>query len=248
MIVIRSRDEIAIIRRAGRILAKTLAKVKKSIAPGVRTRDLDAIARDEILALDGYPAFKGYKGYPANICASINDVVVHGIPSDVKLKDQDIIAIDVGVKFKDYYADAAITVGVGRISDKAQKLIEVTEKALYIGIDNAVEGKRLSDMSCSIQDFVESNGFSVVRALVGHGIGTKLHEDPKVPNYGKRGTGPLLESGMVLAIEPMVNSGKFEVEMCDDGWTVKTRDGKLSAHFEHTVAVGKSRAEILTLE
>lgn len=247
MIVVRSKEEIATMRRAGRILAGTLAKLEKAVAPGIETRALDAIARDEILKHDGYPAFKGYKGYPANICTSVNDVVVHGIPSDRRLQEGDIIAIDVGVKFRDYYADAAITVGVGRISENAAKLIDVTKRALYIGIDNAVAGMQLSDVSCSIQDFVEANGFSVVRALVGHGIGLNLHEEPEVPNFGKRGTGVVLEKGMMLAIEPMVNAGTLDVEIVEDGWTVLTKDRRLSAHFEHTVAVGARKAEILTV-
>ena len=246
MIVLRSSDEIATIRQAGRILAMALEKTGKYAKPGVQTKELDAIAREEIIKHDGYPAFKDYKGFPGNICASVNETVVHGIPSSRKLKDGDIVSIDVGVRFRDYCADAAITVGVGKISDTARRLIEITEKALYIGIENASAGRHLSDLSHAIQQFVESNGFSVVRALVGHGIGTKIHEEPEVPNFGRPGMGPVLEPGMILAIEPMINAGTFEVETLDDGWSIVTKDGKLSAHFEHTIAVTAEGPEILT--
>lgn len=246
MIILRSDDEVALIREAGEILASTLAKLKKRVKPGVRTSELDAIARDEILKSNGYPAFKGYKGFPGNICTSINEVVVHGIPSERKLQDGDIISIDAGVRFRDYFADAAITLGVGKIGETAQRLIKVTREALYIGIKNAEPGKRLSDISAKIQGHVESNGFSVVRAFVGHGIGTKIHEEPEIPNFGSPGTGPRLEKGMILAIEPMVNAGTYEVEVLEDGWTAVTKDRRLSAHFEHTIVVGKDCAEILT--
>ena len=246
MIVIRSDEEIETIGKAGKILAETLEKLKSHVRAGVRTKELDKIARDEIIKRNGYPAFKGYKGFPGNICTSINETVVHGIPSDKKLKNGDIISIDVGVKFRDYFADAAVTVGVGKIGDAAKKLLEVTEKALCIGIENAMPERRLSDISASIQVFVESNGFSVVRAFVGHGIGTKIHEEPEIPNFGRSGTGPRLEPGMVLAIEPMVNAGTFEVEILEDGWTAVTKDRRLSAHFEHTIAITIDGAEILT--
>ncbi len=246
MIVLRSDEEIATIRKAGEITALVLEKLKKCAKAGMQTKELDAIARDEILKKNGYPAFKGYRGYPANICTSVNDVVVHGIPSERKLREGDILSVDIGVKFRDYFADAAITFGIGKISPAAKKLIEVTEKALYIGIENALPGKRISDISCSVQEFVESNGFSVVKAFVGHGIGTRIHEEPEIPNFGPPGVGPRLERGMVLAIEPMVNAGTHEVEILEDGWAAVTKDGKLSAHFEHTVAVGKDGAEILT--
>lgn len=246
MTVLRSDDEIKNIRNAGKIVAQTFEKLKKYVKPGVRTKELDAIAREEILKYNGYPAFKNYKGFPGNICASVNEVVVHGIPSDRKLKAGDIISLDIGVKFKDYFADAAITLGVGGISEMARKIIEVTERALYIGIETARPGNRLFDISSNIQAHVESNGFSVVRAFVGHGIGTKIHEDPEIPNYGRPGTGPRLEAGMVMALEPMVNAGTYEVEILDDGWTTVTKDGRVSAHFEHTIAVREGGAEILT--
>jgi len=246
MITLRSDGEIETIRKAGAIVAATLEKLRKSARAGVRTEELDSIARDEILRLDGYPAFKGYKGFPGNICASINEVVVHGIPSERKLREGDIVALDAGVRFRDYYADAAVTVGVGRISDTAARLIEVTRKALDIAIDNCEPGRRLSDVSAKIQECAEAAGFSVVRAFVGHGIGAKIHEEPEIPNYGAPGTGPRLEPGMVLAIEPMVNAGTFEVEILDDGWTAVTKDRRLSAHFEHTVVITDDGVEVLT--
>ena len=246
MIVLRSEDEVEVIRSAGNIIARTFEELSRHVRTGVRTKELDAIAREEILKRGGYPAFKNYRGFPANICASINEVVVHGIPSDRKLKEGDIISLDVGVKFRDYFADAAITLGVGKISEAAARLMSVTEKALYIAIESAVPGKRLSDISAKIQEHVESNGFSVVRSFVGHGIGAKIHEEPEIPNFGRAGTGPRLEPGMVLAIEPMVNAGTYEVEIMEDGWTAVTKDRKLSAHFEHTIVITKNGSEILT--
>ncbi|MFA6320719.1 MAG: type I methionyl aminopeptidase [Candidatus Omnitrophota bacterium] len=246
MIVLRSKEEIGQMRRAGSILAMTLEKLSRSVRVGIATSELDAIARDEIISRNGYPAFKGYNGFPANICVSVNETVVHGIPSNRKLQDGDIVSLDVGVRFRDYCADGAVTVGVGRISDTAAKLIEVTKKALYIGIEKVQTGLRLTDLSHAIQQYVESNGFSVVRALVGHGIGTNIHEEPEIPNFGRPGMGPVLESGMVLAIEPMVNAGTFEVETLNDGWSIVTKDRKLSAHFEHTVAVTDDGPQILT--
>lgn len=247
MIVLRSEQEIEAIRRAGRILREALDDVLKCVRPGLQTKMLDSAARSAILDRGGYPAFKGYKGYPANICTSVNEGVVHGIPSERELKNGDIVSIDIGVRFRQYYADAAVTVGVGRISDTAKDLIAVTERALQIGIANSVPGKRLFDISSEIQRFVEANGYSVVRVFTGHGIGTKIHEEPEIPNYGKAGTGQRLEPGMILAIEPMVNLGAPDVEILDDGWTAVTKDRRLSAHFEHTVAVTKGKAEILTL-
>jgi len=246
MIVLRSKGEIDQIARAGKILFETLEKLRRRVKPGVRTKELDVIAREEILKRDGYPAFKDYNGFPANICVSLNEAVVHGIPSDRKLSEGDVVSIDVGVRYRDYCADGAITVGVGEISETAVKLIEVTRSALYVGIENAQPGRHLSDISHGIQQFVEAGGFSVVRALVGHGIGTKIHEEPEIPNFGRPGMGPVLEPGMVLAIEPMVNAGTFEVETLDDGWSVVTKDRKLSAHFEHTIAITANGPEILT--
>lgn len=246
MILLRSADEIEKIRKAGRITAITLQKLKQSARPGVRTKDLDRIAAEEIVSRGGHPAFKNYRGFPANICTSVNDVVVHGIPSGRMLRDGDIISLDVGVRYGDYFADAAITVSVGDVSEIARKLVEVTENALYKGLENARPGARLSDLSCAIQDYAESNGFSVVRAFVGHGIGTSIHEEPEVPNFGRRGTGIRLDKGMILAVEPMINSGTHEVEILEDGWTAVTKDGNLSAHFEHTVAITDTGVDILT--
>ena len=246
MIILRSDEEISEIRSAGRIAALTLEKLKKYAKVGTTTNELDKIACDEILMQGGQAAFKNYKGYPANICTSLNEVVVHGIPSDRPLKEGDILSIDVGVKVKNFYADAAITIGIGKISDTAKILIKVTKDALYRGIENARPGKRLSDISASIQAFVESNGFSVVRAFVGHGIGEKIHEEPEIPNFGAPNKGPRLEPGVILAIEPMVNAGAFEVEILDDGWTAVTKDRSLSAHFEHTIAIRENDPEILT--
>ncbi|OGW78927.1 MAG: type I methionyl aminopeptidase [Omnitrophica bacterium RIFCSPLOWO2_01_FULL_45_24] len=246
MIIRRSDEEISEIRSAGKIVALTLEKLKKYAKAGTTTKELEEIASDEILMHGGQAAFKNYKGYPANICTSLNEVVVHGIPSDRSLKEGDILSIDVGVKVKNFYADAAITIGIGRISDTAKTLMKVTEEALYRGIENARPGKRLSDISASIQTFVESNGFSVVRAFVGHGIGEKIHEEPEIPNFGAPDKGPSLEPGVILAIEPMVNAGTFEVEILEDGWTAVTKDRTLSAHFEHTIAVRENGPEILT--
>lgn len=248
MIVLRSEAEIAEIRKAGSIVALVLEKLKGRAKAGISTAELDRIAAEEIRKAGGKPAFKNYKGFPANICASINEVVVHGIPSAAaRLDDGDIISVDVGVKYNDHYADAAITVPVGRVSEEARKLLKVTEEALLKGIDKARPGNRLSDISHSVQQYVESNGFSVVRAFVGHGIGTKIHEEPEIPNYGSPNRGPRLEPGMVLAIEPMVNAGTFDVEVLEDGWTVVTRDRALSAHFEHTIAITENGPEILTV-
>ncbi|MFA5085425.1 MAG: type I methionyl aminopeptidase [Candidatus Omnitrophota bacterium] len=246
MIVLRSNEEIGQIRRAGLIVALVLNRLRACAKPGVETRELDRIALEEIFKNNGLPAFKNYKGYPASICVSVNEEVVHGIPSARKLKDGDIVSMDVGVKTGNFFADAAITVGVGRISEKARRLMEVTEESLYRGIENARQGKRLSDISANVQGCVEANGFSVVRSFVGHGIGEKIHEEPEIPNFGRPGRGPRLEQGMILAIEPMVNEGSHEVEILADGWTAVTRDRKLSAHFEHTVAVRDGSAEILT--
>lgn len=246
MIVLRSAEEIEKIRKAGAIIAKTFDELRKAVRPGLPTKEMDTLARKVIIEMGGYPAFKGYKGYPSNICVSVNEEVVHGIPSDRRLSEGDIVSIDIGVRFRDYYADAAITLGVDKISEDRKTLINATEKALYKGIEEAFPGNRISDVSAGIQEYVESMGFSVVRALVGHGIGSKIHEEPEVPNYGTRGTGPRIDPGMVIAIEPMVNAGTYEVEVLDDGWTVVTKDRKPSAHFEHTIVVTKDGSEILT--
>jgi len=246
MIQLRTPDEVEAIRKAGKIVAVILNELKGMAKPGVSTARLNERAEKVIERWGGKPAFKGYKGFPASICTSINEVIVHGIPSRRKISDGDIISIDVGVELDGYFADAALTIGVGDISDEARRLIAVTEESLKIGIGQTRIGKRISDVSSSIQRFVESEGFSVVRAFVGHGIGTRMHEEPEIPNFGRPGVGARLEKGMVFAIEPMVNQGVYEVEVLSDGWTAVTKDRKLSAHFEHTVAITDSEAEVLT--
>ncbi len=238
MIYIRSEEEIKKIAESNRINYQALMMLKDYIKPGISTKQLDNLAEDYIRSMDAEPAFKGYKGFPATICASTNSEIVHGIPSkDRVLKQGDIISIDVGVKKNQYYGDAAYTYTVGEVNGEIQKLLETTQQSLYKGIKEAVAGNNLSDISNAVQTHVESNGFSVVRDLVGHGIGRKLHEDPEVPNFGEPGRGPKLKKGMCLAIEPMVNVGDFRIKTLDDKWTVVTQDGSLSAHFEHTITI-----------
>lgn len=233
-------------RQAGRIVADTLQELAGAVRPGITTIQLDTLARQYIQKLGARPAFLGYHGFPATICASLNEEVVHGIPGLRRLKAGDIISIDVGVFYKGYYGDAAATFPVGEVSPLAKRLLEVTRESLYKGIEKAYPGNRLYDISAAIQTYVESRGFSVVRSYVGHGIGSEMHEEPQVPNFGSPGKGPVLEAGMVLAIEPMVNAGTWEVETLSDDWTVVTRDRNLSAHFEHTVAIMQDGPEILT--
>ncbi len=246
-IIIKTPEEIALMREAGRIVASTLALLKTKIKPGISTAELDSIAHDYCIKQGAIPSFKGYNGFPASICASINDEVVHGIPSPTrKLREGDIISIDFGVIYQGLQGDAAITVGVGSISPSAAKLINVTEQALYKGIEQALAKKRLGNISWAIQSYVEAQGFSVVRQYVGHGIGRNMHEDPQIPNFGPPDRGPVLQPGMVLALEPMVNVGTYRTRVKDDRWTVVTEDGSLSAHFEHTVAVTTGAPEILT--
>lgn len=246
MIILKSRHEIEKMKISNRIVVEVLEEIKKKIRVGVTTIELDRLAESVILKKGGTPAFKGYRGYPNSLCISINEQVVHGIPSNRRLKDGDLVSIDLGVYHDGYYGDAAITVGAGEITPEAKRLLDATQKALYIGIEKARAGNHLSDISNAVQMYVEGEGFSVVRAFVGHGIGTSLHEEPQVPNFGEAGKGPLLKSGMVLAIEPMVNAGVSDVEVLEDDWTVVTADGSLSAHFEHTVAVTDNGVEILT--
>lgn len=246
MIPIKSKSELNKIKKAGIIVAKTLKHLKTKVKPGITTRQLDIEAADFIKKNKANAAFKGYHGYPGHICASINEEVVHGIPSDRVLLDGDIISIDVGVELDGYYGDSAITVGVGKISPEAQRLIDVTRDALYKAIDAARKGNHLSDVSHAVQSFAEKAGFSVVRDFVGHGIGAKLHEEPQIPNFGKPGQGIKLQAGMVLAIEPMINAGTWKVEVLSDGWTAVTMDDSLSAHFEHTICITNNKAEILT--
>ena len=247
MIALRSRREIAKLKAANQLVAEVLQLVKKNVCPGVSTAALDKIAEDEIRRQGARPAFKGYAGFPATLCTSINYEIVHGIPSKKrKLKEGDIISIDVGVCRDGYYGDAAITVPVGTVSHEARSLIQVTEVALSKAIECAYPGERLYTLSYSVQKYAEEHGYSVVRDFVGHGIGTELHEPPQIPNYGKPGTGLILKAGMVLAIEPMINQGGYAVQVLEDGWTAVTRDRKLSAHFEHTIAITASGPEVLS--
>ncbi|SDF50897.1 type I methionyl aminopeptidase [Sporolituus thermophilus] len=246
MIILKSDRELNYLRDAGKVVAKTLAEVKKAVKPDVTTLELDRIAEEYIKSCGATPAFKGYHGFPGNICTSVNEEVVHGIPGLRKLKNGDNVSIDIGAVINGYYGDAAITVPVGEVDAEVQKLLDVTEEALYKGIEQAVVGNRLSDISHAIQKHAEAHGYGVVRDYVGHGIGRNMHEDPQIPNYGPPGRGPRLKAGMTLAIEPMVNMGTHEVKALDDGWTVVTLDRKPSAHFEHTVAILPDGPEILT--
>lgn len=247
MIILKSSREIQLMREAGKIVALVLEKMRESVKPGITTADLDRLAEDIIKKNGARPLFKGYCGFPASICTSINEEVVHGIPSLRLLKSGDIISIDIGAEKNGYCGDAAVTLPVGEVDAEALRLLQVTEASLYKGIEQAVVGNRLTDISHAIQTHAEGNGFSVVREYVGHGIGKQMHEDPKVPNYGMPGRGPRLVSGLVLAIEPMVNMGTHHVEVLQDNWTVVTKDRKWSAHFEHTVAVTDDGPRILTV-
>jgi methionyl aminopeptidase len=245
-IICKSPAEIERMRPASRLVARLLEELRGLVQPGVTTAELDRVAEHRIREAGGVPAFKGYHGFPATICASVNEQVIHGIPSARALVEGDILSIDLGAVVDGYYGDAAITVPVGRISERAAELLRVTEEALYKGIAQAKVGGRVSDIGHAVQWHVEAHGFSVVREFVGHGIGVAMHEEPQIPNYGDPGRGPRLAEGMVLAIEPMINLGKAAVKVLDDGWTAVTRDGSLSAHFEHTVCVTASGPAILT--
>jgi methionyl aminopeptidase len=247
VINIKSRREIEHLKKTNAIVAEIFEKVKGMVAPGVTTKELDRVAEEVILTRGAKPAFKGYRGFPATLCISVNNEVVHGIPGPRRLEEGDIVSLDAGVNLNGYYGDAAITLPVGEIDPEAKRLLEVTEKALTIGIGRARAGNRLYDISHAIQTWVEGHGFSVVRDFVGHGIGKGLHEDPQIPNFGAPHQGPRLEWGMVFALEPMVNEGTHEVKILADGWTVVTADGKRSAHFEHTVAITDGEAEILSV-
>ena len=237
MIILKTPAEIEIMAEASRIVADVLEIIRRQVRPGISTEDLDSLAEKEIRARGAVPAFKGYRNYPKTLCASINEQVVHGIPSKRKLKEGDIIGLDLGAIVGGFYGDSAVTVPVGRVSEKIHQLVRVTEEALYLGIEQAVVGNRLTDISHAVQRHIESFGYSVVTEFVGHGVGRQLHEEPQVPNYGRPGQGPRLQSGMVLAIEPMVNMGGSAVRVLDDRWTAVTADGSLSAHFEHTIAI-----------
>jgi methionyl aminopeptidase len=246
VIVCKSPAEIEKMRAASQLVAQVLEELAAMVAPGVSTADLDAAAEQKVRAAGAEPAFKGYRGYPATLCASANEQVIHGIPNRTPLKAGDIISLDMGVKLDGYYGDSAVTVPVGQVDERVAALLRVTREALEQGIAQVRVGGRISDIGHAIQKHVEAHGFSVVREFVGHGIGASLHEEPQIANYGEPGRGPRLAEGMTLAIEPMVNMGKPAVKVLADGWTAVTRDGSLSAHFEHTVAVGKNGPDILT--
>jgi methionyl aminopeptidase len=246
VIIRKTPEEIRIMREAGRIVALTHQELKPYLQPGVTTGELDHVAETFIHSQGAFPSFKGYDGFTGSICTSVNDEVVHGIPGKRVLKDGDIISIDIGALYEGYHGDSAWTFPIGNVSDKIKRLLRVTEESLFVGLEQIKNGKRLTDISHAIQTFVEQHGYSVVRELVGHGVGKSLHEDPDVPNYGPPNHGPRLAPGMVLAVEPMVNSGQRQIQILEDDWTIVTVDGGWSAHFEHTVAVTEDGFEILT--
>jgi methionyl aminopeptidase len=248
VIVRKSQREIDQMAEAGAIVVRTLDLLKEHVRPGVTTGELDRLADEFIRSQGGVPTFKGYRGYPASICTSPNDLIVHGIPGPYELREGDILSVDVGVTLGGYVADSAWTFPVGEISEEAERLLQVCEAALQAGIDHARVGNRVGDISAAVQRVVEEAGFAVVRALVGHGVGRNMHEEPQIPNYGQAGHGPLLQDGMTLAIEPMINVGGPDIVMADDEWSILTADGSLSAHFEHTVAVTEAGPRILTVE
>mgnify|MGYP001001367138 FL=1 len=251
MIFLKTEDEIELMRQSNRLVGKTLGELAKLIKPGVTTAELDRVAEEFIRDNGAIPTFKGFPGsfgtnFPGSICVSVNDQVVHGIPNDDPLKDGDIISVDCGTLLNGFCGDSAYTFCVGEVDDKTKKLLEVTKESLYLGIENAIVGKRIGDIGYAVQQHCEPKGYGVVREFVGHGIGKDMHEDPQVPNYGRRGTGSLLKKGMCIAIEPMVTLGDRNIVMESDGWTVRTKDGKPAAHFEHTVAVCHGKADILS--
>jgi len=245
-ITIKSTHELRLMREAGHVVAATIDVLVRSVVPGLKTKELDVIANREIRRLGAKPAFKGYRGYPASICVSVNQEIVHGIPGDRVLKEGNIVSMDVGAIVDGYHGDSAITVAVGGVAPEAERLIEVTRLSLELGIKQVKAGNRVGDISAAVERFAEAQGYGVVREYVGHGIGRALHEEPSVPNFGEPGKGPLLRSGMVIAIEPMLNLGGWQTRALDDGWTVVTADGTLSAHFEHTVAVTENGPQVLT--
>jgi len=246
-IIIKSDREIATMRQAGRIVARVLEVLKSQVRAGSKTKELDIIAARELTKLGGKPSFKGYRGFPANLCVSVNDEIVHGIPGERVLDEGDIVSLDIGVIFMGFQSDVAVTVGVGKVSFQAKELMETAEGALNAGIAAAHAEARLGDISAAIQHYAESRGFSAVREYTGHGIGREMHEEPQIPNFGLPGTGPVLKKGMTLALEPMVNAGDWRTRLGSDGWTVYTVDGSLSAHFEHTIAITDAEAEVLTI-
>ncbi len=246
MIYYKTEEEIELMRISNMLVARTHGEIAKVIEAGVTTKKLDQIAESFIRDNAGIPGFLGYHGYPNTLCISVNSTVVHGLPSEYTLKDGDIVSVDCGVIMNGYYGDSAYTYTIGEVKPEVRKLLQVTLESLYKGIEKAVEGNRLGDISYAVQSHCESYGYSVVREMVGHGVGKKLHEKPEVPNYGKRGSGLVLKKGLVLAIEPMINMGKKEIFQTKDGWTIKTKDGLPSAHFEHTIAIDKGKADILS--
>lgn len=246
MIILKSDIEIAAMRKAGRVVAQAHQLVSEHVRPGITTKQLDTLVEEFFISQNAIPAFKGYQGYPATICASINEVVVHGIPNDIPLEEGWILSVDIGAFVDGFCGDSAWTYPVGKIDAETQRLLDVTKRSLFLGIEKAVVGNRLSDISHQIQTVVESNGFSVVRDFVGHGIGRKMHEPPQIPNFGIPGRGPRLKAGMTLAIEPMVNAGNYHVRILEDNWTTVTVDGSWSAHFEHTIAITNDGPIILT--
>lgn len=247
MIILKTKREIEIMRKAGRLVAMSHEIVRKHIKPGITTKELDQIVEDFLKSQNAIPTFKGYNGFPYSICASVNEEVVHGMPGDRKLKEGDIISVDIGATFEGYVGDSAKTFFVGEVDDEKRRLVEVTRQSFYEGIKFAKESYRLSDISHAIQEYVENAGFSVVRDYVGHGVGKNMHESPQIPNFGKPGKGPRLQQGMVLAIEPMINAGTYNVKVLDNDWTVVTLDGKPSAHYEHTIAITDGEPELLTV-
>ena len=247
MTIIKSSEEVAMMRRAGEVVAAVLGRLKEEIKPGIKTCQLNSVAVNELEKRGARASFKGYRGFPAHLCVSVNDEIVHGIPGERQLSEGDIVSLDFGAFVSGFHGDAAITVGVGSINSRAQELLAVTEAALIDGIKAARCGAHLGDVSAAIQDYVETRGFSVIREYSGHGVGSGLHEDPLVPNFGIRGEGPTLQKGMTLALEPMVTTGHYRTRLGENQWTVLTADGSLSAHFEHTIAISDGEPEILTL-
>lgn len=244
--LIKTEDEITLIKQSSLLVGKTLAVVAEYIKPGVQTKKLDSIAEEFIRSQNAVPAFKNYRGFPATLCISLNDKVVHGIPDKTELRDGDVVSVDCGTICNGYYGDSAFTFPVGEVKPEIMQLLIRTKESLYVGIDAAVAGNRVGDIGYAVQKYVEGFGYSVVRELVGHGLGKKLHEEPQVPNFGKRGSGQKLEEGMVICIEPMINLGKKEVRQENDGWTIRTRDKMPSAHFEHAIVIRKNKSEILS--
>lgn len=246
MIVLKSAEELALMRAAGRIVGRVLHELRPLVKPGVETRELDAYAESRSRALGAVPAFKGYRGYPASLCVSVDEEVIHGIPSARRLREGEIVSLDFGVRLEGFYADAAVTVPVGAVSPEALRLVGAAERSFAAGIAELRDGGRLSDVSAAVQRSVEAEGYAVIRQFVGHGIGRALHEDPQVPNFGAPGRGPRLRPGLTLALEPMIAAGSWEVDIQGDGWTAVTRDGRLAAHYEHTVVLTEAGVEFLT--